>query len=125
MICGSQIGLESVPWSELLRPSIAGELSEGDIAQEVVEQLTVARLHLPQHEAFVRIQHGLVTYRQTPESSGKVCYLIDADFFTKKQVEVQEVYDILNYLNQQAGNLFRWCISQNLHDTLQPQRVRG
>ncbi len=125
VICRSQLGMEDVAWRDLLRPSIAGELGEPDIAEEVIERLTVTRLRLPQQEAFVRLQHGLVTYRQTSESAGEVCYLIDADFFTERQVEVQDVDGVLDYLNQQAGNLFRWCISQKLHHALQPRHVEG
>lgn len=123
IISRSALGLKRVSWSELLNPAIAGELNDPNLAQDVTERLTVTLLRLPEYHALVRIQHGLVGYQREANESRETCYLIDCDFFTEKQTEVQDVYRVLGYLNRQAGHLFRWSISETLHRALQPEPV--
>jgi uncharacterized protein (TIGR04255 family) len=62
----------------------------------------------------VRINHGLAT----DESGDDVVYLIDADFYTDKRCDGGEIDGILGYFNSEAGNLFRWAITAELHDAL-------
>jgi uncharacterized protein (TIGR04255 family) len=115
------LGLRDVEWAELLNPGIAGELGDPHLANDVQERFTVTLLRLPAHDAVVRMQHGLVQFAGGENDSKEICYLIDCDLFTEQQTEAQDVFHILDYLNRQAGNLFRYFISERLQSALQPE----
>ncbi len=111
----SDLGLEGVEWSELLRPAIAGELNSrisNDVTQ-CVKQLTIDLKAARGGQ--VALRHALVS-----NEKGEVCYLIDGDFFTTQRTEVDHATQILDELNQQSGRLFRWCITDKLHESMGP-----
>ncbi len=125
VISPSVVQMPNVAWSELLNPYIAGELADDNIAGDVRERLVVSLLQLKEYGAFVRLQHGLVMYQSDTHKQAELCYLIDADLYTERQTEVHDVWHVLSYLNRQAGNLFRWCISEHLHRALQPRPLEA
>jgi uncharacterized protein (TIGR04255 family) len=114
----SALELGEVEWEALLNPKLAGELSDKQIA---------AAIKKSQHEfqiehnsnGDVRIRHGLVR----DDRSGEMCYLIDADFFTEERLECENARARLDEFNREAGRLFRWCISDRLHDAMGPRPV--
>jgi uncharacterized protein (TIGR04255 family) len=106
-------GLDNVPWSELLEPYVAAELAT-DIAAKVRESSHVALIDL--ERGSVRVRHGLTK----PEGAEEQSYTVDADFFTAERTELPDAYDRLDYFNQQAARLFRWCIRERLHEAMGP-----
>lgn len=110
--------LESTPWSELLKPHIAGELASpvADYVEEASHQVVV---RFENNRGKVKIQHGLL---RDPET-GEACYLIDNDFFTEERTEVKNAFDILDYFHGQSGRLFQWCVKEKLHAAMEPQVV--
>jgi hypothetical protein len=49
--------------------------------------------------------------------------MIDADFFTEERLERENARARLNEFNREAGRLFRWSISDRLHDAMGPKLV--
>ncbi len=117
LIRRSQIGLEDIAWSELLRPQLAGLLAATDIDPEIVTgTFTVAEMNLAEHLGSVKIRHGFAVDEITHE----VCYLIDSDFSTDKVREGAHVTERLREFNLRARRLFRWCITDQLHKAMEP-----
>ena len=114
----SVLKLAQVEWRALLNPQLAGELSHEQIARTIEYSKHEFQI---QHNTNgnVRVKHGLVTDAKTDE----VCYIIDADFFTEERLEQQNARARLNEFNREAGRLFRWCISERLHDAMGPKPV--
>ncbi|MBX3072876.1 TIGR04255 family protein [Candidatus Obscuribacterales bacterium] len=112
-----QLGLNDVGWHELLNHKIAGELSETDFKgaefEGIVKQLVIG---LDDKHSKIRLQHGFVAEGAQVEKH----YLIDSDFYTEQQIEVNDVKKLLKYFNKESGNLFRWCISSKLRLALGP-----
>ncbi len=108
----ASLGLEDVPWCELLRPEVAGELAHTELAPRI--DRTVRELHarFPNHGGNVRLLHGLVADKEPAR------YSIDADFYLESQTPIGDVAHVLDRFNQAAGNLFRWCITPRLADAL-------
>ncbi len=121
IISRNALSLTDTQWAQLLNPSIAGELGDPHLANDILERSTVTLLRLAAHDAVVRMQHGLVHFARGENDPKETCYLIDCDLFTEQQTEGQDVFYILDYLNRQAGNLFRYCISERLQSALQPE----
>lgn len=113
----SRLGLQGVPWSELLSPFVAGELAT-EIAANVKEMAHIGLIALAER-GNVRLRHGLLK----PDESGEQPYTIDADFFTTERTELQDAIQRLDYFNQQAARLFRWCISPRLHEAMGPRAI--
>ncbi len=113
----SVLELEDVRWSELLEPWIAGPLAAKDVAERVDHCANEILIHLPDERSRVHVHHGLVK----EESTNKVRYLLDADLFDDQETEADDAVKHLDYFNEQARLLFRWCITERLHRAMVPQ----
>lgn len=112
-----ELGLKEVPWKSLLQPHIAGELAT-DIEEQFIKKLATDFLvELKDSIGHVRIRHGLAENK----SAQRNVYVIDADFYTDELTEKNHVIDKLNKFNREAGHLFRWCITEQLHSAMEPR----
>ena len=104
------IGLESVPWSELLHPAIAGALgAEDEIGAAVMGFGGAVEIRIEDvAQGAVRLQYGLV---QTPPNH-PARFALDADFYSNERTPIDRVPEILDRFNHIAGNLFRWAITE-------------
>lgn len=116
-----ELGLENTPWSELLQPYIAGILaSDSDlVAHSVLDSMQVLEVRLQQDYGRVQIRHGFAVDNETDET----LYVIDSDFFTEKLKEKEDVINRLQRFNRRAGRLFRWCITNKLHEAMVPTDI--
>jgi uncharacterized protein (TIGR04255 family) len=114
----SALGQEDANWSELLQPHISGELAS-DVSGDLESTMRQTVIRLPDGRSHVRIVHGLVEIPAPPE----VCYVIDSDFYTDQQTEPEDATDTLNAFNTQSRRLFRWCITDRLHRSMDPQPI--
>lgn len=115
LIRRSDIGLKDRPWNELLTKHVLGELAVDDIGERAVEARRTLRLKLPEHDAQVRLQHG---FAET-EGNKETCYLIDCDFYSGR-TEINNARATMEYLHAQAAKYFRGCITDRLHNALEP-----
>lgn len=115
----SNLGLEGTPWSQLLRPHIAGEFSSPDVASSIETALREVLVKFDDRGGRVMIRHGLAI----AEPGNEDCFFVDSDFHTQQKTEIADANDTLANFNQAAGRLFRWCIQDRLHTALQPQSV--
>jgi len=114
----SKLGLDDAKWSALLKPHVLGELGQAGIEVRTSEAFRNLMLALPERSAKVRLQHGFAQV----EGSNEQSYLIDCDFFVDR-TEVSHVADTLGYFNSNAASYFRWCITDRLHQAMDPQPV--
>lgn len=118
VICLSRVGMEGESWSRVLQPHIVGEMAEPAVAQSAQQASREILLDLGGDDK-VRIRHGLATRADSPET----CYLIDADFFSEGRTDLDDVLNRLGTYNKHAGRLFRWCITDELHEALGPTPI--
>jgi uncharacterized protein (TIGR04255 family) len=115
-----ELGLEGEPWSELLKPHIAGELSSAEIADRIQSAVSQLSVLLDDEGGLVLINHGLVG-NEISNQGDDLSYLIDNDFSIGRKTEVNDALAKLNYFNRFSGRLFQWCITTKLHDALLPE----
>jgi uncharacterized protein (TIGR04255 family) len=113
----SALELQETPWSELLKPHILGELAYEGMAEATAASFTQTLLRQDELESQVHIRHGLAFYEDSAEQN----YAIDSDFFSDQKTEPSNVFSKLTPFNAQAGRLFRWCITDRLHNAREPQ----
>lgn len=118
VITRSYLGLTGEAWSNLLKASATGELAT-DLSSTVEHFGREVVLRLGNWNAHVRVQQGLVHTEGSDEDS----FLIDCDFFTDQKTEVQDGLTVLDYLNEQSRNLFRFYIEDRLHEAMDPRNL--
>lgn len=119
VIVRSRLGIQNRPWSDLIQPFISGVLNEPPISESVITTESKIEIQLEDNQSIVRVFHGFVGSVKNNE----ICYQLDSDFFTEQEVEVNDVIDKLDYFNQRSGRLFRWFITESLHNAMGPTPI--
>ena len=107
------LNLAAEPWSELLKGTFLGELADPLVGPNIERALRELVINLVGGIGKVRIVHGL-------QEDSKV-YVIDSDFFREERTPVGEAWNVAQLFNQRAGRLFRWYITERLHDAMEPK----
>jgi len=116
MIQREKIGLSGVSWAKLLGISLVGELAHEGLEKNLEDARRMLRVRLPTPGNFMILQHGLAK----TIGSNEVGYLIDLDFSAIRHIEVTHAESVLDDLHRDVGRAFRWCISDQLHNALDP-----
>lgn len=124
LIIRSKLGIEDKDWSELIAKHIASELYESNLSSSI--HTILKSLVLKTEGGQINLNHGLVSLKETQSNNDEIAYLFDADFYTEQKIEGKgDVWNVLNQFNQSAGRLFRWSITDTLHNAMQPQSVES
>ena len=116
----NRLQLDDAPWTDLLRAEIAGLFAAEGIEEERIESvMQTVILRLSDCDGRVRMRHGLAK----TDDTGKLHYVIDSDFYAEGLEEDSDVTPLLDCFNRMAGRLFRWCISDRLHESMEPQGI--
>lgn len=109
-----QLGLDGIPWDELLNPAIAGELADDDLQEkEVINLQRTMTLDLENGLGELELVHGLHEL-----SSGRRVYVMDAFLSEDRESEFSEAIERLAAYHDRGGELFRWAITDTLRDEL-------
>jgi len=110
------------PWSELLKPQIAGELAAAEFGENIDSMSRQLHCALGGENCFLTLKTGIARAEAgVQDGVREKCFLIDSDFHTHRPTELANVTATLNTFNRAAGNLFRWAILPRLRQALQPQ----
>jgi uncharacterized protein (TIGR04255 family) len=112
------IGLGDRSWAELLHPGmvtlVGADLGIDPSRDRVV---TDALLHLDEpNEAMLHLRHGF-------GGNSSNTYELDADFYLESRIERGEALALLDNLNHQESNFFRWAIGEDLREALGVRRA--
>ncbi len=118
-----RLGLEGVPWHELLAPFVSGVFAADDFFETpltddgtVVQQASQTLLKLT--DCSLLLQSALL---RSIDNSGQQAFLIDSDFFedfSSFKVDLERISSALDVLHTSADAVFRRCIKDRLHDAL-------
>ena len=116
LIRRSVLGLDAVPWGDLMNPHLVGLLGSPDVGRYVQSLETAHEIRLSDGESSVRLITRLVELPETGES----CFVIDSDFYNASRLDTTEVQEKLDYFNQRGSRLIQWCIADRLHEAMEP-----
>lgn len=120
VISRSNLRLEQSTWKDLLKPHIVSALSDPDVSGAIVSIQTQSLVNTSEISGGrVRLIHGLVKLPPTNEE----CYMIDADFYIETKEGLDEPFDVLDKFHRLAGRLFRWAITDRLHEAMGPRAI--
>jgi uncharacterized protein (TIGR04255 family) len=116
----SRLGIDEINWSQLLKPYIAGILTVPELDDHLLEGARqIVEIKLSDNDGKVTLRHGLARDNDNKE----ICYLIDSDFYTENIGGSGNVLKRLDLFNRRARRLFRWCITDNLHQAMEPRPI--
>lgn len=113
----SMLNLNDVNWDELLKPYILGILGSPQVRSNVKNFDSMCEIKLSDEESVVKIVAKLVK----AISNDEICFMIDSDFYNSNKMDISSAIKKLDYFNNRASRLIHWCISERLHDAMEPQ----
>jgi uncharacterized protein (TIGR04255 family) len=113
------LGLENVPWSQLLRQEILGEMSLPQIEKNIDSAQRVLRMKAPGGNGGILMQHGTSKREGQLEQN----YTIDLDLYADAKTEVGDAQQLLDRFHIRAFRAFKWCIADALHEALEPTEL--
>lgn len=119
IIVRSKLNLEKDDWNTLIQPYLLGVIAVKELEDEVRHYDSTFEIGLEDEESRARI----ITRIVKKADSGEPCYMIDSDFFNMGKIKHEEVINKLDFLNVRAGRLFRWCITEKLHSSMEPKKI--
>lgn len=105
-------------WGDLIDQPLCGLLASGDIGGQIQRAFSRTELELETCPGRLRIQHGLERM-----DDGRSVFVIDSLFFSDFEGELDDGYRQLDSYRALASNVFRWAITDRLHDALEPRTV--
>lgn len=122
LIQRSKLNILDVNWSELIQPEIASEL-HNPIFSPCLSQF-LKRMEIQLDEGKLNLNHGLVMATDSETQTQELCYLLDANFFREGKQENEYVWNTLRTFNKLSGQLFRWSITDKLHNAMLPEPIK-
>jgi uncharacterized protein (TIGR04255 family) len=111
------LGLEDASWTDLLKPHILGILGSDDVGVNIKNFESTYEIQLSDGESVARMVTGLM------EKESETCYKIDTDFFNSTKMDMDSTQEKLEYLRRRGSRLFQWCITDRLHEAMEPQEL--
>ena len=116
----STLGLGGVDWSELLESYVLGILGEPTVAEYVQGSQSRYEIRLADGKNSARI---ITRFVRAVDSADEDRYEIDSDFFSTDKTSISDACRTLDYFNQRASRLIQWCITERLHQAMEPQEL--
>lgn len=115
----SYLGLSHVAWNDLLKPYILGLLSSQGVGERIQNFETKYEISLSDELSKVR----LITKFIMSVNKSEKCFMIDSDFYYGNKTKIEAALEKLDYFNKRASRLIQWCITQRLHQAMEPYEV--
>lgn len=116
----SDLGLQDVPWSELLEPTVLGAISDEGFGSQVTATTGQFTSDVDGVEnATVKVRYGLVQNQDNVDD--EQIFRIDIDFGAVGEIPYGEHEGILDIFNTHVRGLFHWSIQERLHLAMEPR----
>ena len=116
------LGLEGVPFSELIAPCYLGPLGEGDVAEAAATRSTVDAELAIRGGCRVKLHAGPGMVKRGGVEDKEVKFIFDQDLYMPGQIPVTLSAGTLQTLPSQAFSIFRGAITDTLHDAMHPDQ---
>ena len=113
----SILNLQDADWKELLQPYVLGVLASQEVGKQVAAFESRHEIDLSDGQSAVRI---IMRFVEAPDTS-ELCYVIDSDFHNTTKIQISDATDKLDFLSARGTRLFQWCITERLHNAMEPQ----
>lgn len=122
-ISRKELGLEGVPYRELLQPAYLGLLNEEELVEKTFTRNALDVECNVRNGCRLKLHTGIGLVKKNGQASNEVMYIFDQDLFMTGNIPVNLSAGALQTLHAQAFPIFRGAITDTLHDALCPKSI--
>ncbi len=117
------LGLEGVPFRELIAPCYLGLLAEEDVNEIATTRSGVDADTALRGGCRVKLHAGPGMVKRNGQADKEVKFIFDQDLYMPGQVPVNLSAGALQTLHSQAFSIFRGAITDKLHEAMEPKQM--
>ena len=117
------LGLEGVPFSQLIQPCYLGPLAEEDVMEASSLRNSVDCELAIRGGCRVKIHAGPGLVKRGGKQDQEVKFVFDQDLYMPGQLQLNLAVGALQTLHAQAGSIFRGAITDKLHNAMEPDTM--
>lgn len=114
------LGLDGVPFRELIEPAYLGLLGEEDVPEHTVTRSGVDAEFAIRGGCRLKLHSGPGKVTVGGKTDAETKFILDLDLYMSAKVPVNLSAGALQTLHSQAYGIFRGAVSDRLHDALMP-----
>lgn len=122
-ISRQQLGLEGVPFSQLIAPCYLGLLAEEDVQETAASRSTVDCEMAIRGGCRVKLHAGPGKVKRGTKEDPEVKFIFDQDLYMNGPVPLNLSAGALQTLHSQADAIFRGAITTRLHEAMGPETL--
>ena len=122
-ISRSRLGLEGIPFSQLISPCYLGPMAEEDVPETAASRCSVDTEMAIRGGCRLKLHAGPGLTKQGGTADKEVKFIFDQDLYMPGQLPVNLSAGALQTLHAQADSIFRGAITDTLHDAMKPQTL--
>lgn len=122
-ISRAQLGLEGVPFSELIAPCYLGPLAEEDVSEAAAARCSVDTEMAIRGGCRVKLHSGPGLVKRNGVEDKEVKFIFDQDLYMPGQLQLNLAAGALQTLHAQADSLFRGAVTERLHEAMEPEEI--
>lgn len=122
-ISRAALGLEGVPFRELIAPSYLGPLAEENVLESNATRCTLDCELTIRGGCRVKIHAGPGMVKRNGQEDKEVKFIFDQDLYMPGQLQLNLAVGALQTLHSQADSLFRGAITERLHNAMEPAEI--
>lgn len=119
----TRLGLEGVPFSELIVPCYLGPLAEADVAENAAVRCSVDSEVILRGGCRAKIHAGPGLVKRGGKEDQEVKFIFDQDLYMPGQLPLNLAVGALHTLHHQANSIFRGAITERLHEAMEPEEI--
>ena len=122
-ISRAQLGLEGVPFSQLIAPCYLGPLAEADVSEPSTTRCSVDAEMALRGGCRVKLHAGPGLVKRGGKEDKEVKFIFDQDLYMPGQLQLNLVAGALQTLHTQADAIFRGAFTERLHEAMEPEEM--
>lgn len=123
VISRKALGLEGIPFRDLIAPCYLGPLSEDDIQESASIRCSVDADLGIRGGCRVKVHAGPGMVKRSGQADQEVKFIFDQDLYMPGKVPLNLSAGVLQTLHSQAFSIFRGAVTDTLHDALDPDTL--
>lgn len=118
-----ELGLEGIPYSQLIAPCYLGPLGEEDLSEAACSRCSVDAEMSIRGGCRVKVHAGPGLVKKNGQQDKEIKFIFDQDLYMPGQVPVNLSAGALQTLHSQAYSIFRGAITGRLHEAMEPETI--
>lgn len=117
------LGLEGVPFRELIVPCYLGPLAQEEVSENTVSRCSMDVELTLRGGCRAKIHAGPGIVKRGGREDSEVKFIFDQDLYMPGQLPLNLAVGALHTLHHQADSLFRGAITKKLHEAMEPTNI--